>query len=157
MVWPSAFEGGGFLSSYARLFSMSIIPAAPAGVRLQAFDLTGASHQRKLPWQLVLTNRRLEKSLPQGDSGPDGVLLRSWFVHINRFVCVCVCVCVCARAHFFLSLETPKRRFGADRVLHCACDSRTDSRAETVALNSCDQKDVYGVAHMLLLVQDGND
>merc|ERR1712216_692662 len=25
----------------------------------------------------------LEKSLPQGDSGPDGVLLRSWFVHIN--------------------------------------------------------------------------
>ena len=106
MVWPSAFEGGGFLSSYARLFSMSIIPAAPAGVRLQAFDLTGASHQLKLPWQLVLTNRRLEKSLPQGDSGPDGVLLRSWFVHINRFVCVCVCVCVCvfARARIFFCL-----------------------------------------------------
>ena len=71
---------------------------------------------------------------------------------------VCVCVCVFARARiFFLSLETPKRRFGADRVLHCACDSRTDSRAETVALSSRDQKDVYGVAHMLLLVQDGND
>ena len=116
MVWPSAFEGGGFLSSYARLFSMSIIPAAPAGVRLQAFDLTGASHQLKLPWQLVLSNRRLEKSLPQGDSGPDWVLLRSWFVHINRFVCVCVCVCLRARA--ITTLKVP--RGGGCGVL-CVC------------------------------------
>ena len=105
MVWPSAFEGGGFLSSYSRLFSMSIIPAAPVGVRLDAFDLTGAGHisrKRKLPWQLVMSNRRLEKILPQGDSGPGGVLLRSWLVHTNRFVCVCVCVF--ARARIFVCL-----------------------------------------------------
>ena len=87
MVWPSAFEGGGFLSAYARLYSMVVIPAAPAAVHLTAYDMTGGSHVTPV-FGLILPNSRLENDVAPSSRTTHVQLVRSWFVHTNsRIVC----------------------------------------------------------------------
>lgn len=87
VVWPSAFEGGGFLSAYARLYSMIVVPAAPAAVHLVAYDMTGGSHVTPV-FGLILPNSRLENEVAPSSRTTHTQLVRSWYVHTNsRIVC----------------------------------------------------------------------
>jgi len=76
LIWPSAFEGNGFLSAYARLFSMAIVPATPYPLKIRPFDMTGST--------FPLTD---SMGLMQQSDLKEGLATLIWIHNNSRVVC----------------------------------------------------------------------
>lgn len=77
VVWPSAFEGTGFLQAYSRLYSYYIIPAIPVPMAPKPFDFLGLTGLDSKNVNLIHSRTDLDL--------PNAVV---WEIHINsRLIC----------------------------------------------------------------------